>query len=136
MSNILIIDDQPYLRELFSHDLIKEAYQVWSAADAESVKGYLENSNLDLVLLELSVQGFRGWGMLKEIRQKTPQLPVLIVTAYDGYKNEPRASESDGYVVKDFIHLDKLKERYPMFLVDTRSAEPEKKRHLWCRKNR
>ena len=37
MSNILIIDDQPYLRELFSHELVKEAYQVWSAADAESV---------------------------------------------------------------------------------------------------
>lgn len=111
MLNILIVDDQPYLYELFPHDLMEESCHVTGASDTESVKRYLEDSIPDIVLLEISLHGFEGWDVLRHIKSKDPHLLVLIVTAYDNYASDPRACESDGYLVKDFFHLEKLKEK-------------------------
>jgi two-component system response regulator (stage 0 sporulation protein F) len=111
MASILIIDDQPYTQEFFLQELIDEGYGVVSAGDAKSVKAYLENSRPDLVLLDLYLNGFEGWDVLHDIKSKDPHLPVLIVTAYDTYADDPRVSQADGYVVKSFVHLDKLKQK-------------------------
>ena len=111
MSNILIVDDQPHLQELFSHELMEEGYSVVSAGDAESAKEYLVDSKPDLVLLDLYLNGFDGWDVLRDIKSKEPLLPVLIVTAYDSYVADPRVSQADGYMVKSFVHFDELKEK-------------------------
>ena len=111
MVSILIVDDQPYIQELFSQELMGEGYKVLSTGDAESAKVCLENSKPDLVLLDLFLNGFEGWNVLHEIKRKDPHLPVLIVTAYDTYADDPRLSQADGYVVKSFVHLDELKHK-------------------------
>jgi len=111
MPSILVVDDQPYLCELFPHDLMGENCHIESISEAESLRGYLEDSIPDIVLLEISLHGFEGWEVLHYIKSKYPHLPVLIVTSYDNYMNDPRACESDGYMVKDFFHLEKLKEK-------------------------
>ena len=111
MPNILIVDDQPHLQELFSHELMEEGYSVVSIADAESAKEYLVDSKPDLVLLDLYLNGFDGWDVLRDIKSKEPLLPVLIVTAYDSYVADPRVSQADGYMVKSFVHFDELKEK-------------------------
>jgi CheY-like chemotaxis protein len=108
--NILIADDQPYLKELFCRDPNGKSYSVLSACDAESVDQCLEDSTPDLVLLEISLNGFEGWDVLHHIKNKRPHLPVLIVTSYDSYLDDPRVTEADGYVVKDFVCSDRLKE--------------------------
>jgi len=111
MASILIVDDQPYIQELFSQELMGEGYKIFSTGDAESAKAYLENSKPDMVLLDLFLNGFEGWNVLHEIKRKNPHLPVLIVTAYDTYADDPRLSQADGYVVKSFVHFDKLKQK-------------------------
>ena len=111
MASILIVDDQPYLRELFAQELVDEGYSVVSAADIESAKRSLEDGNPDLVLLDLYLNGFEGWNLLDEIKNKEPHLPVLIVTAYDSYMHDPRASQAEGYVIKSFTHLEDLKRK-------------------------
>jgi two-component system, response regulator, stage 0 sporulation protein F len=111
MVSILIVDDQPYIQELFSQELMGEGYKVLSTGDAESAKVCLENSKPDLVLLDLFLNGFEGWNVLHEIKRKDPHLPVLIVTAYDTYADDPRLSQADGYMVKSFVHLDELKHK-------------------------
>lgn len=111
MPDILIVDDQPYLQEFFSEELTNEGYGVVSVNDAESVRGYLRNSRPDIVLLDLYLNGFEGWDLLKELKSEDPGLPVLIVTAYDNYVNDPRLSEADGYVVKSFVQVDDLKQK-------------------------
>jgi len=88
MVSILIVDDQPYIQELFSQELMGEGYKVLSTGDAESAKVCLENSKPDLVLLDLFLNGFEGWNVLHEIKRKDPHLPVLIVTAYDTYADD------------------------------------------------
>ena len=111
MPKILIVDDQPHLQELFSQELMGEGYSVVSIADAESAKEYLVDSKPDLVLLDLYLNGFDGWDVLRDIKSKEPHLPVLIVTAYDSYVADPRVSHADGYVVKSFVHFDQLKRK-------------------------
>ena len=111
MASILIVDDQPYIQKFFSQELMDEGYKAVSTGDAESVKVYLENSKPDLVLLDLFLNGFEGWDVLHEIKCKEPHLPVLVVTAYDTYADDPRLSQADGYMVKSFVHLDELKHK-------------------------
>jgi DNA-binding response OmpR family regulator len=109
MANILIVDDQPHLQELFSQEFADEEHTIAGLSDAQSVMGYLRNSKADLVLLDLYLNGFEGWGIWHDIKSRYPRLPVLIVTAYDSYMDDPRVAEADGYVIKSFIALDELK---------------------------
>jgi CheY-like chemotaxis protein len=122
MSNILIVDDQPYLRELFSEELTDEGYGVVSVPDAESVMGCLQHSKPDLVLLDLYLDGFEGWDVLREIKRWDPHIPVVIVTAYDNYMDDPRLSSADGYVLKSFTNLTELKKKVAEIL--NRKADP------------
>ena len=111
MARILIVDDQPYLQELFGQELLDEGYSVVSAGDIESAKKSLEDEKPDLVLLDLYLNGFEGWDLLDEIKHREPFLPVLIVTAYDSYVDDPRVSRADGYVLKSFSQLEGLKRK-------------------------
>ncbi|MBN1843219.1 MAG: response regulator [Deltaproteobacteria bacterium] len=107
MPNILIVDDQPCIRELISEELIYEGYEVERVGDAESARAYIKRSRPDLVLLDLYLDGPDGWDVLRDIKRQDPHLPVLIVTAYDSFQDDPRLSRADGYVIKstDFWEL-------------------------------
>jgi CheY-like chemotaxis protein len=110
VSSILIVDDQPHMQELLSQELKDMGCEVESVGDIESVRRCFEDSSPDLVLLDLYLKGFDGWEVLHNIKRWRPRVPVLIITAYDGFRNDPRASQADGYVVKSFTNLDKLKQ--------------------------
>ena len=108
MTKILIVDDQPCVRELLSEELILEGYRVAMAGDVESVRENLRFSKPDLVLLDLYLDGAEGFRVLRDIKEQNPNLPVIIFTAYDSYVDDPRLSQADGYVIKS-IDLDELK---------------------------
>jgi DNA-binding response OmpR family regulator len=111
MLTILLIDDQPHLQELLSLELSDEGYGVVSMSDSKSAMAFLRNSKPDLVLLDLYLDGFEGFDLLRDIKAKHPELPVLIVTAYDSYVDDPRLSQCDGYIIKAFTALDDMKEK-------------------------
>jgi len=111
MINILIVDDQPYLQEFFSEELTEEGYNIKGVRDVESARRHLRDSKPDVILLDLYLDGFEGWDVLHEIKHECPYLPVFIVTAYDNYADDPRLSEADGYVIKSFGALGKLKQK-------------------------
>jgi two-component system response regulator (stage 0 sporulation protein F) len=83
----------------------------WCVGDAESVKKCLDSSLPDMVLLDLYLKGFDGWEVLGDINNRNPGLPVLIVTAYDSFMDDPRVSQADGYIVKSFTRLDEIMEK-------------------------
>jgi len=124
MRRILIVDDQPYLCELFPHELMGENCHITCASDRESVKRCLEGATPDVVFLEISLHGFEGWEVLRDIKTANPHVPVLIVTSYDNYPNDPRTSEADGYMLKDFIHLELLKEKITRALAVREQRKP------------
>lgn len=111
MANILVVDDQPHLQALFAEELRDEGHQVIGAVDSEKAEMYFEDLKPDLVLLDLYLDGFQGWNVLNEIKSKNPDIPVLIVTAYDSYMDDPRLSQADGYLVKSFSHLEYMKQK-------------------------
>jgi DNA-binding NtrC family response regulator len=110
MAKTLIVDDQPCVREIFAEELISKGHQVLTAGDAESVKGHLRFSRADLVLLDLYLEGPNGIGVLQDIKRECPNLPVIIVTAYDSFREDPRLSQVAGYVIKS-IFFEELKEK-------------------------
>lgn len=110
MASILIVDDQPCVRQLLSEELICDGYRVAGADDAESVWRHLRSSRPDLVILDLYLDGQDGFKVLHNIKKKDPHLPVIIYTAYDSYREDPRLSEADGYLIKS-IALDELKNK-------------------------
>ena len=122
MTKILIVDDQPCVRELVSEELILEGYGVIAAGDVESLRGHLRFSRPDLVLLDLYLDGAEGFGVLDDIKKENPNLPVIIFTAYDSVVDDPRLSQADGYVIKSIV-FDELKEKVADVL--GRQAVPE-----------
>lgn len=110
MAKILIVDDQPCVRQLLSEELISEGYRVTTAGDGESVMGHLRFSRPDLVVLDLYLDEADGFEVFHEIKREEPDLPVIIFTAYDSYRDDPRLSQADGYVIKSMA-LDELKGR-------------------------
>jgi two-component system response regulator (stage 0 sporulation protein F) len=123
MSNILIIDDQPYLRELFSQELVDEGYGVEIVPSTESAILRIRRSKPDLVLLDLYLDGFEGWDVLRQIKRWAPQIPVLIVTAYDNYTDDPRLASAEGYVLQSFINLTEFKRKVAQII--DRKAVPQ-----------
>ena len=130
MPNILIVDNQPCVRELISQELMHDGHQVEGFADAESVMRHLRSSRPDLVLLEPYVHGPDGWELLRHIKKQDPDLPVLIVTACDSFLDDPRVYLADGCFKKSFDFL-KLKQKIASLLGGKPSpqAELESNRH-------
>jgi CheY-like chemotaxis protein len=116
MKEILVIDDQPCVRELIAEELTDEGYQVNGVVDAEEVGKHLKTSQPDLVLLDLYLKGFEGWDVLRTIKNRQPHVPVIIFTAYDSFSKDPRSALADGYLIKSFNAFDKLKEKIAMLL--------------------
>jgi len=108
MADILIVDDQRCVRELLSEELLLEGYRVHGVGDVASVSGYLRFSRPDVVLLDLCLDEADAFGLFHEIKREAPDLPVIIFTAYDSYREDPRLSQADGYVIKSMA-LDELK---------------------------
>jgi DNA-binding response OmpR family regulator len=108
MSKILIVDDQLCMQQLLTAELTLEGYHVASSGDAESAKRRLLSLRPDVVILDLYLGGPDGFDLFEDIKMKYPDLPVIILTAYDSYRDDPRLSQADGYVIKSII-LDELK---------------------------
>ncbi|MDY6837735.1 MAG: response regulator [Thermodesulfobacteriota bacterium] len=121
MARILIVDDQACIRAFLSEELIAEGYRVQTAHDAESVRGYLRFWPPDLILLDFCLDGHDGVSVLHEIKDQYPGLPVIIFTAYDSYREDPRISEADGYVIKSMF-LGKLKRKIAYLLGPERNS--------------
>ena len=110
MDKILVVDDQPYVRELLSEEFISEGYRVTAAGDIKSARDQFQSLQPDLVILDLYLDGPEGKELLNDIKRQAPDLPVIIFTAYDSFIDDPRLSQADGYVIKSFV-LDGLKRK-------------------------
>lgn len=110
MANILLVDDQPFIGEFLSGELADMGHTLKRVGDGDSLLLELEESSPDLVLLDLYINGFEGWDLLDEIKRYDRRIPVVILTAYDNFSDDPRLSSAQGYVIKDFV-TDKLKRK-------------------------
>ncbi len=121
MANILIIDDQAWASDLCREGLAGEGHKVSTTDDVESVRKNVLSFRSDIVILNLYLKhGFLVFDVLRDIKMQNPNLPVLIITAYDTYLHDPRLSQADGYVVKSCFADNELKQKIATLL----SREP------------
>ena len=110
MEHIMIVDDQPFYAAYLAGDLEKIGYGVEVVSLAEEVLIRIEETKPDLVLLDLYLGGFEGFDLLRDIKFRIPHLPVIILSAYDTFRIDPRTERADAYEIKN-IDTDKIKEK-------------------------
>jgi DNA-binding NtrC family response regulator len=79
---ILVVDDESEIREGLELLLRGEGYGVSSAETGALGLGKLEERPFDLMLLDVSLPDRNGLELLKEVRRRDPDLPVVLITAY------------------------------------------------------
>lgn len=80
MTRVLVVDDDPHIRELVGHFMKQEGLDMLDAADGLEALRILESTRVDLVILDIMMPGMDGWELCRELRQQT-DLPVLMLTA-------------------------------------------------------
>jgi DNA-binding NtrC family response regulator len=87
MMNVLIIDDEPVIREVLSTVLERAGFRVRQAATAAAGVERLAKEPIDLVLLDLMLPDRPGLDVLTELRARYPDLPVIMITAYSSVES-------------------------------------------------
>lgn len=101
---ILVVEDEKKVAKALKEGLEAEQYQVTVAHTGEDGFYLLNSQTFDLVLLDLMLPGRDGFEILKTLREKGLQTPVLILTARDTVDDRVMGLDSgaDDYLVKPF----------------------------------
>ncbi|NCO60031.1 MAG: two-component system response regulator [Deltaproteobacteria bacterium CG_4_8_14_3_um_filter_51_11] len=122
MAKILIVDDEQHIRYLYSEELTEAGYEVTTAENGFKLLEKIEEEKPDLVVLDIKMVGYNGLDLLQEIRNKFYDLPVILCTAYDTFKEDMKSIAADHYVIKSF-DLTELKNRIAMALESSGKKE-------------
>jgi len=100
--SLLVIDDEPEIRESLETLLSMEGYAVETAADARSGAERIERKTYDLVLLDVMLPDRSGLDLLEEIRSAHPSLPIVMITAYGSVETAVQAMRrgASNYITK------------------------------------
>lgn len=121
MSTLLIVEDDAHLRRLYMREFSNDGYQVLEAADSRAALDILADQVPDLITLDIVMPGQDGIELLERIVQQTPNLPVVINTAYPVYQHNYLTWSADAYVVKS-SDLTELKNTVRTVLENRRNA--------------
>jgi len=81
-SKVLIVEDDAGLREALVDTLLLGGYQVIEADSGEQAMVKLSEQSVDLVVSDIQMGGMSGLALLKNIKNKYPNLAILLMTAY------------------------------------------------------
>ena len=103
MVNILVVDDDPHIRELVRHFLQNEGFAVHEAADGAEALAKLESVKADLVILDIMMPNMDGWQLCGELREHY-DIPLLMLTAKGETAEKIKGFQlgTDDYLVKPF----------------------------------
>jgi phosphate regulon transcriptional regulator PhoB len=105
-SRVLIVEDEPDIRDLVVHHLKREGYQVSAASSGEEALRQVQAAPPDLVLLDLMMPAMDGLEVCRRLRQDpaTASLPIVMLTAKGDEVDRVLGLEigADDYIVKPF----------------------------------
>ena len=106
---ILIVEDEPSLRELIQQSLEKERYVTEVATDFEAALEKIEMYDYDCILLDIMLPGGSGLDVLQRLKQLRKKENVIIISAKDSLEDKVLGLElgADDYLAKPF-HLAEL----------------------------
>ena len=92
--SILVVDDEPMMRELLAKILGREGYRVLMAEDGMAAMEMLEKEDIAIVLSDLKMPRMGGLDLLKKVKNEYPGVGMVMMTSY-----------GDTYTVKDALLL-------------------------------
>jgi DNA-binding response OmpR family regulator len=103
MKNILIVDDEPDIREILRYNLEKAGFNITEAVSGNDALNKL-SKELDLAILDIMMPGKDGYEVCRKIREQGNTVPIIFLTAMDREFDEVRGLEvgGDDYVKKPF----------------------------------
>lgn len=107
MTKLLVVDDDPHIRELVKLFLTREGFEIIEASDGLEALRQLELEQVNMVILDVMMPNMDGWALCKELRNTT-ELPVLMLTAKGETTQKLKGFElgADDYLVKPFEPLE------------------------------
>jgi DNA-binding NtrC family response regulator len=104
MASILVIDDEPRLREAVSLLLSRDGHTVELADSGEAGEGLFAKSSFDVVVIDIRLPGIDGIQTLERLRRHDPEVVTVFLTAYGSIKSAVTAMRAGGfdYVTKPF----------------------------------
>jgi two-component system OmpR family response regulator len=107
MSKILIVDDDPHIRELASLFLRNDGFEVVEADDGADALAKLDSTKVDLFIIDVMMPNMDGWELCRELRTAY-ELPILMLTAKGETSQKLKGFQlgTDDYLVKPFEPLE------------------------------
>jgi two-component system, OmpR family, response regulator len=102
MFNILVVEDDQSLRELFCTVLSKNDFTYFEARDGKEAWDILEKQYIDLMISDIMMPNINGYELVKSMRENGYNMPVLMITAKDTFEDMQTGfhSGTDDYMVK------------------------------------
>ena len=103
MAHILIIEDEPKIREILTEFLQDFGYIVYSACDGIAGISQFNKEKYDLILLDIMLPKIDGFAVLELIRQQS-DVPVILITAMESEEYQMKGFDlkADDYITKPF----------------------------------
>ncbi len=108
-TNILLVEDEENLALGLEYNLTEEGYKVFLAKDGREAIKLFDENEFDLIVLDIMLPYFNGFEIAKHVREKRPQMPILMLTARTQVEDRVKGLEigADDYLTKPF-HLKEL----------------------------
>lgn len=105
---ILLVDDEEGIQLLYREEFEEEGYEVIAAYNGEEALEKFSQEPPDLVILDINMPGMNGIEVLRRMKEINPNLPVILSSAYQEYKQDFGSWASEEYIVKS-ANMDELK---------------------------
>jgi CheY-like chemotaxis protein len=109
-ATILVVDDDADVRQFLVEALRTFGYQVLEAEDGYAALSLLPKSSPDLVIVDYAMPGLTGVEMVRELRLKRPDLPILFVSGYAETAAMEKVVDENTSVLRKPFEISKLQE--------------------------
>ena len=124
MAKILVVDDEESIRALYTEELTNEGYEVIATGTCREVLALVASTQPSGVVLDIRMDDCDGLDLLQEIRLAYPDLPIILNTAYDSYREDVKSIAADDYLVKSY-DLSKLKASLTLMLKEKQQEDED-----------
>ncbi len=123
MANIIALDDVADAANLIRRILEKKGHSVVPFTDEEAAVRHVESNPVDLAILDIRLKKMNGIEVLEEIRKRSPETRVIMLTGYPTIESARRCLSlgADGYCVKPFEN-DELEKKVSEILREEKPA--------------
>ena len=115
---VMVVEDDPTILELYEHAFKAAGFGTFIAHDGEEGINLIKSKLPDCVILDILMPKMNGIEVLKEMREneKTREIPVLVLTNYDTYRDKIEEYNVSDYIVKASVTLKDIIEKVSIIL--------------------